>query len=143
MQKETEGGVCYYCLFNQSAGSNMQYMPQQQGTNWKAVLANIGTGLAVGALGYKMHDKMASRAADAGHAYYPNPGVASYGAPFLLNGMYGALGGAISGGAYGCAGTMGGYGQYGAGGMMNPMMMMAMMANPQLASIWVVVTQWG
>ena len=113
-----EGGYCENCA---AQGSGYSYRKPE--TNWGSVLANVGVGLAATYLGYRSQEMIADHNASIGFPSNPYPAW-GFGLPFLLNGAtealgggggYGAIGGGIGAGGFGCAGNNGG-----AYGMMGP-----------------------
>ncbi len=106
-QAGTESEICLTCL---AAGNG--YRGERQAPNWAGVAANVGTGLLAMYMGYQQNKMVAQYNSAAGwqSQSYPTWG---YGLPFLANGLYGALGGGIGGGAFGCGGANIGGGIYG------------------------------
>ncbi len=125
IRERTEGGICLECM---SGG----YGYEQRETNWPGVAANVMTGLAGLFVGYKTNQMVADYNSSIGYATQPNLSAMSMGFPYIANGIYGALGGGIGSGAFGCGNTFGGGGNwngpygmtgpFGMGGLYNPMM---------------------
>jgi hypothetical protein len=109
-QAGTEGDVCLTCI---AGGSG--YVSERQSPDWAGVAANVGVGLAAMYMGYQQNKMVAQYNSNLGWPTqsYPTWG---YGLPFLANGLYGALGGGIGAGGFGCAGGIGG-GGFGTGYM--------------------------
>lgn len=118
---QTEGDICIECM-QQGSGSNSQ-RPQ---TDWANVIANVGTGLFASYMGYKQNQMVAEYNSNAGWPTQSYPAL-SYGYPYLMAGLYGAVSGGTGQGTFGCGSTMGGTGNmngpmgmmgaYGMGGM--------------------------
>lgn len=87
--------------------------------NGRLALANIFTGAAATLIGNAANRQVIKANSDLGWPTNATPSALSYGFPYFMNGIYGALGGQIGAGGFGCAGSMygGGY-PYGANGMM-------------------------
>ncbi len=123
-RERTEGGICLECM----TGGGYE----QRETNWPGVAANVMTGLAGLFVGYKTNQMVADYNSSIGYATQPNLSAMSMGFPYIANGIYGALGGGIGAGAFGCGNTFGGGGNwngpygmtgpFGMGGLYNPMM---------------------
>ncbi len=119
-QAGTEGDICLTCM----AGGN-SYQAERAGPDWAGVAANVGVGLVATYMGYQTNKMVAKYNSDLGWPTQAYPAW-GYGLPFLANGIYGALGGGIGSGAFGCAGgvggggymtgSMGGMGPFGQGG---------------------------
>jgi hypothetical protein len=119
-QAGTEGDICLTCM---AGGSS--YQSERSSPDWAGVAANVGVGLVAMYAGYQNNKMVAQYNSDLGWPTqaYPTWG---YGLPFIANGLYGALGGGMGSGGYGCAGgiggggymngTMGGMGPFGQGG---------------------------
>ncbi|UXR64896.1 septum formation initiator family protein [Bdellovibrio bacteriovorus] len=118
---QTEGDICIECMQQGSGGQSQR--PQ---TDWANVIANVGTGLFASYMGYKQNQMVAEYNSNAGWPTQSYPAL-SYGYPYLMSGLYGAVSGATGQGTFGCGSTMGGTGNmngpmgmtgaYGMGGM--------------------------
>lgn len=118
---QTEGDICIECMQQGSGGQSQR--PQ---TDWANVIANVGTGLFASYMGYKQNQMVAEYNSNAGWPTQSYPAL-SYGYPYLMAGLYGAVSGATGQGTFGCGSTMGGTGNmngpmgmmgaYGMGGM--------------------------
>jgi len=117
-EDSTEGDYCVGCDFQKRQAYKRE-------PDWSNVAANIGVGL----LGIYMGQRQTKMIAEYNSAQgFPTQNYASigYGFPYIMNGLYGALGGGTGSGAYGCGSTIGGGGNwnghmgmngpYGAGG---------------------------
>ncbi len=134
LRERTEGGVCLECL---TSGSSYQ----KRETDWPGVAANVFTGLAGLYMGYKTNQMVSDYNSSIGFASQPNISSMAMGFPYLLNGVYGALGGGVGSGAFGCGGTVGGGGNwngpygmagpFGMGGLYNPGAAMSPWGYPQ------------
>ncbi|MGZ3746165.1 MAG: hypothetical protein ACXWRE_02445, partial [Pseudobdellovibrionaceae bacterium] len=114
-QARTEGDICLTCMANGSG-----YQIERPGPDWAGVAANLGVGLMATYMGYQTNKMVAQYNSDLGWPTQAYPAW-GYGLPFLANGLYGALGGGVGAGAFGCAGGIGGGGfPYGAMGGMGP-----------------------
>lgn len=107
---QTEGDVCIECIQNGSGGAS-----QRNQTDWANVIANVGTGLFASYVGYKQNQMVAEYNSNAGWPTQSYPAL-GYGYPYLVAGLYGAMGGGTGQGAFGC-----GSGMYGTGNMNGPM----------------------
>lgn len=116
---QTEGGICIECMGNNGQGGG-QSGRGTGGTDWANVLSNVGVGLLGVYMGYQTNKMVAENNSAMGWPTQNYPSW-SYGFPYLMNGLYGALGGGTGQGAFGCSGGMGGTGNWnGAAGMMGP-----------------------
>ena len=135
LRERTEGGICLECLTSSSATY------QKRETDWPGVAANVFTGLAGLYMGYKTNQMVSDYNSSIGFASQPNISSMAMGFPYLLNGVYGALGGGVGSGAFGCGGTVGGGGNwngpygmagpFGMGGLYNPGAAMGPWGYPQ------------
>jgi len=105
----TEGGACPECDIESNAGRVAK-------PDYLASGVSLAVGGIAAALGYGIESSAIKSNAKLG--FPSQPGQALYtalgfGAPFLMNGLYGALGGQMGAGAFGCAGV----GGAGAGGI--------------------------
>lgn len=114
-REQMEGGICIGCAVQ---GGGYQY--QKREPDWANVAVNAGAGVLATLLGYQSNKMVADRNAQLGWPTQSYPAW-GYGFPFLMNAAYGAIGGGVGQGAFGCAGGMGGAG-FGNGpmGMMGP-----------------------
>ncbi|KYG66125.1 hypothetical protein AZI86_03415 [Bdellovibrio bacteriovorus] len=125
-REQLEGGVCLDCLVQ---GNSYQYQRPQ--TDWASVVGNVGLGLVSMYAGYKTNKMVANANANIG---WPTDPWAAQGYGYGLgaiatgmgqvvgggSGIYGAMGGGIGQGGFGCAGNNGGpYGMMGPYGGMN------------------------
>lgn len=118
---DTEGGVCVECI---AQGNGSQASAPK--TDWANVIANVGTGLFASYMGYKQNQMVAEYNSNAGWPTQSYPAL-SYGYPYLMAGLYGAVSGGTGQGSFGCGsgmngtgnmnGPMGMTGAYGMGGM--------------------------
>lgn len=77
------------------------------GRDWASVLGNIGLGLGLAYVGKQYDDRNAEYSAQLG--YPPQSGyptAVSLGAPYILNGIYGAVNGSNGQGSFGCGNSM-------------------------------------
>ncbi len=116
-KEQLEGGICVNC-----ATSGSGYVYQKPQTDWANVAANVGTGLLVSLMGYKQQQMVTEANASIGWPTQSYPaGGAAIGAPFFLNGLYGALGGGVGAGAFGCGNMSAGGSVFGPGFSYNPL----------------------
>ncbi len=114
-KEDTESGICMDCM----AGGN-GYITQRPGPDWAGVAANFLTAGTAMYMGYQNNKMVAEYNSDLGWPTQPYP-TWGYGLPFMMNGIYGALGGGIGAGGFGCAGAGGmSAGAYGNVGMQGP-----------------------
>ncbi|HRO66490.1 MAG TPA: hypothetical protein PL182_02890, partial [Pseudobdellovibrionaceae bacterium] len=119
-QSNTEGGICFDCIMGSGA------VQAERQTDWANVLANGLVGGLAMYMGYQTNKMVSQNNAALGWPSQPYPAW-GYGLPFIQNAIYGAMGGGIGQGGFGCAGGMNG-GGYG----MGPMGMMGTMGNGAL-----------
>ena len=113
-ESQTEGG-CVECMINGSGGG--QVVRKSSGME---NLVNFGLGLTSMYFGSKDQREATEWHAKRGRDYTPVPTLA-YGYPFMMAGLYGAIGGGVGQGAFGCASGVGGTGNgNGPYGMMGP-----------------------
>lgn len=77
------------------------------GRDWASILGNIGVGVGLAYVGKQYDDRNAEYSAQLG--YPPQSGyptAVSLGAPFILNGIYGAVNGSNGQGSFGCGNSM-------------------------------------
>lgn len=92
---------------------------ERPGINGPLVAANLLTGAAATLIGYSANKQVIQANSQLGWPTNATPSAISYGFPFFMNGIYGALGGQMGVGGFGCAGGIGGTGYpYGPNGMM-------------------------
>ena len=117
-KEDTESGICMDCM-----ASGNGYITQRPGPDWAGVAANFLTAGTAMYMGYQNNKMVAEYNSDLGWPTQPYP-TWGYGLPFMMNGIYGALGGGIGAGGFGCAGAGGmagmGAGAYGNVGMQGP-----------------------
>ena len=97
--------VCLECL----ARSNGYTVQPQQSTNWPGVIAGVGMGLAGMYAGYKTNQVTAQYNSNIGFATQPASSF-GYGYPYFNAAMYGAMGGGVGQGNFGCGAGYGGTG---------------------------------
>lgn len=94
----TEGGVCLEC--------------QKSQVNWGSVLANgLVGGLAIYSANQNQKSIQQSNAAR-GWTTQPMPSAVSYGFPYVMNAVYGALGSGTGQGSFGCGSGVNGTGNW-------------------------------
>ena len=164
MQDRLEGGICETCAMR---GNGYTY--QRPDTDWASVIGNVALGGLMTYAGASANRAVINANADNGWPVQQQYPAVGYGMPFFATalqqslggggGVYGAIGGSVGAGGFGCAGgalnpwgnvwgnpyammnplaSMGGglfmpgMGPWGMNGMMNGMMnpMMNMMMNP-------------
>ena len=99
---ETEGDYCVGCDFQRRQAYKRE-------PDW----ANVGANLGMGLLGIYLGQRQTKMIAEYNSAQgFPTQNYASigYGFPYIVNGLYGALGGGTGQGAFGCGGSIGGGG---------------------------------
>ncbi|WP_374031967.1 hypothetical protein [Bdellovibrio bacteriovorus] len=101
---DTEGGVCIECI---AQGNGSQASAPK--TDWANVIANVGTGLFASYVGYKQNQMVAEYNSNAGWPTQSYPAL-SYGYPYLMAGLYGAVSGGTGQGSFGCGSGMNGTG---------------------------------
>ena len=91
------------------------------GSQWGSLLGGIALGGLSMFSAYKTNQYISNNNARNGY-FTPTPSAASYGFPYLAQGLYGAVnnGGGVGAGAFGCSGSMGGAFANGPLGMNNP-----------------------
>ncbi|MEK2688146.1 hypothetical protein [Bdellovibrio sp. GT3] len=103
--ESTEGTVCTECM-----AKNNNYNYQQPQSNTASLVANVVTGAASMYAGYKTNQMVTDANANLGY-----PTQASFGYPYMMQGMYGALSSGSGQGGFGCGNSMmGGQGMMGA-----------------------------
>ncbi|MCX7979102.1 MAG: hypothetical protein N2578_08870, partial [Bdellovibrionaceae bacterium] len=110
MRERMEGGICWDCYTSAGAVSG-GIVAERREPDWAAVATNVGLGLLSIYLGHQMNKDAMKTNAALGWPTQPYPAW-GYGFPFLAAGIYGALGGGIGVGAYGCAAGFGGAGYW-------------------------------
>lgn len=100
------GGYCLECM---QRNSGYQMQAQQPSTNWGGVLANVGMGLAGMYAGYESNKTTAQYNSNIGFATQPTSSF-GYGYPYFQAAAYGAMGGGIGQGSFGCGAGYGGTG---------------------------------
>jgi hypothetical protein len=114
-KKTTEGG-CIQCQLSANGGVYAPRKPEPLEIGANFLLA--GGAMLAGNSQYKY---ISDNNARGGYATQPNPGALYWGFPFLMNGIYGAIGSGLGQGGFGCmAGMNGGGNQFGPNGMMGP-----------------------
>ncbi|MBK9323256.1 MAG: hypothetical protein IPM97_10000 [Bdellovibrionaceae bacterium] len=108
-KEDTESGICMDCM-----ASGNGYITQRPGPDWAGVAANFLTAGTAMYMGYQNNKMVAEYNSDLGWPTQPYP-TWGFGLPFMLNGIYGALGGGIGAGGFGCAAGPAGMGGMGAG----------------------------
>lgn len=113
---QTEGGYCAEC-----AARNSGYTYQQQQPNYLSLAMGVGMGLAGMYAGYQTNKTVAQYNSNLGFPTQASPSALSYGFPYFMGGLYGAIGGGMGSGGFGCGSGYGGTG-FGNGpyGMMGP-----------------------
>lgn len=101
--QNTQGGICWDCLMRPSGGSG-SWNP-----NWGSVLVNGAVGALAIYSGMQQNKQVQRQNANMGWPSYPYDAMQA-GYPFIRDALYGAIGGGIGQGAYGCAGGIGGAG---------------------------------
>ena len=104
---------------------------QSNSRDWGSILGNIGVGLGLAYVGKQYDERNAEYSAQLG--YPPQSGyptAISMGAPYILNGIYGAVNGSSGQGSFGCGNTSMMSGMSGMNGM-NGMMGMSAFGYPQ------------
>lgn len=96
-RSQAEGDICWECATSLRAS-------ERQSPDWAGVASNVGAGLLSVYLGYQTNKMVSQSNAALGWPSQPYPAW-GYGMPFLANGIYGALGGGIGAGVFGCAGA--------------------------------------
>ena len=107
---QTEGRFCYEC----ASGAPQQGAPESK-FDWPTMLIGAAVGTGVAALGYSLEKDRARQNADLGFPTQQTIPAFAYGAPFFLNGFYGAMAGGVSKNGFTCGGGSGG-GYAGGGG---------------------------
>jgi len=131
LRERTEGGVCLECL-----AENSGYFYEKRETDWPGVTANILTGLMGVYTGYKTNQMVADYNSSIGFGTQPNSSAYMMGFPYIMNGIYGAMGGGMGMGGFGCGSSMGGGGNWnGANGMLGPFGMGGLY-NPAAGGMW-------
>ncbi|WP_413584725.1 hypothetical protein [Bdellovibrio sp. HCB274] len=114
---QTEGSLCVECM-----AKNSNYNYQQPQTDTMGLITNVALGAASMYGNYKATQAVVDSNANLGY-----PTQASYGYPFMSQGMYGALSGGTAQSGFGCGNTMSGLNTM--GGMNS---MYGMMGSPMM-----------